>query len=110
MGQQATPELCQYSIDFYKFGAVRWQASRNTFQLAELSRFLCGPYYRSNYGEFFTLYDPIGTAQLGRYQNSRERNGTLYISFLKRLGQQGSVKQAERQSSMSSIVTQAMIM
>ena len=41
----------------------------------------CGP--KSEY----THYDPIGTAQLGRYQNSGERNGTLDISFLEHLGQ-----------------------
>ena len=40
----------------------------------------------------YTLYDSIGAAQLGRYQNSRERNGTLDISFVKHWERQGSVK------------------
>ena len=35
-------------------------------------------------------YDPIGTAQLGRYQNSGEINGTLDISCPIHLGQQAT--------------------
>ena len=41
---------------------------------------------------------------MGRYQNSSGRNRTLDISFLKHLGQQGSVKQTERQTLTSSFV------
>ena len=36
--------------------------------------------------EYYTHYDRIGTAEMGQYQNSGERNGTLDISFLEHLG------------------------